>query len=130
MDIITQGLFGTFLDFCLNNWRLETLTILILIIAIYFIHKYKIKLTRKEIVLSFLCLLLIYINFFFVFINNRQEEIIKTYQEAITKYNEKLDLIHEEIQISKILIETQNAENQQNKLIKALEQYFQGKHKN
>lgn len=127
MDIITQTLFSTFLDFCLTHWRLETMTIILLIIAIYFIRKYKIELTNREIFLSFFCLFLIYTNLFLVFINGKQEKVINMYQEAVAKNIEKMDLVHEELQFSKIIMENKNS---QSKLIEALEQYFQEKHKN
>lgn len=104
------------------------MSIIIIALSIYFIKKYNIKLTRKEIILSFLCLFLFYSNLCLLGLNNRQEQIIKKYQEILTKYDIKIDLIYDDIKITKILLETENKNNSKIELIKALEEYFSKQH--
>lgn len=125
MDIITQTLFTTFLNWALTQWRIETMTILIMIAAVYFIRKYKIKLTNLEIGLSFLCLILLYCNMFYFTVYNQQQQTIKEYQNAITHYEEKLDIVYKDLELTRILIEARKNNYTEKQLIEALDKYFE-----
>lgn len=124
MDIITQTLFTTFLNWALTQWRVETMTVLIIILAIYFIKKYKVKLTNLEIGLSFMCLLLFYSNLFYLSVYNRQQEILKEYEETIDHYDSKIDLIYNDLELTRIITEAKAKNYTQQELIEKLEKHF------
>lgn len=56
---------------------------------------------------------------------------IKKHQEILKAYNEKLELINDNIQISRLILESQTNQNNSTKeLVKVLEKYFEEKHTN
>ncbi len=84
---------------------------------------------KKKMMINFIILYLIIFVLIGVSINEYYS--IKKYQEILNVYNEKLELINDNIQISRIILESQTNQNSSAKeLVTILEKYFQEKHKN
>lgn len=87
------------------------------------------KQNKKKMMINFIILYLIIFVLIGVSINEYYS--IKKYQEILNVYNEKLELINDNIQISRIILESQTNQNSSAKeLVTILEKYFQEKHKN
>lgn len=87
----------------------------------------KMQNNKKKMVLNFIILYLMI--FCLIGIAYNEYITIKKYQSLMKSYNEKLELINDNIQITRIILESQaNKDNTTKQIVETLEKYFKDKH--